>query len=206
MPIYTIDDQPLASRLLTHNVIAKISICNHMEVTSLGICSMPYLVLLGLDWLRHHNPAIDWTRGQLSLSCCGNSLSVPAFGRGYSLVMPSASSFPPSVTSIGLGPHLSNLKFSPWLGVSHPSTMNSYPAGIFINLQAPSSVLRPPCPNGTSRAELKAIWATPPETPSTPELLGSIDIAIVEPEHFHKYAKNLEIGCIWYTTNSELNA
>ena len=83
--------------------------------------------------------------------------------------------------------------------------MTSYPAGIFINLQAPSSVLRPPNPNGPSRAELKAIWSTPPDSMATPDFLGSIDIAIVEPERFHKYTKNLEIGCIWYTTNSELD-
>lgn len=32
-----------------------------------------------------------------------------------------------------------------------------------------------------------------------------IDIALINPERFYKYAKNLEIGCIWYTTNSDLD-
>ena len=91
IPIYTIDDQPLASGLLTHNVITQINIHDHTEITTLGICSMPYLVLLSLDWLKQHNPAIDWTKGQLSLSCCSVSLPVPAFGKGYSLLTPSAS-------------------------------------------------------------------------------------------------------------------
>lgn len=33
----------------------------------------------------------------------------------------------------------------------------------------------------------------------------SIDIAFVKPEWFYKYAKNSKIGCIWYTTHSELD-
>ena len=83
IPIYTIDDQPLSSGLLTHDVISKISIRDHSEITTLGICSMPYPVLLGLNWLKFHNPAVDWAQGQLSLSCCGESLSIPTFGKGY---------------------------------------------------------------------------------------------------------------------------
>ena len=168
---------------------------------------MPYPILLGLDWLKHHNPTIDWTGGQLSLSCCGNSLSVPAVGKGYSLITPSASSFPSSITSVGLGSCLSSLKFSPWLGItSSPSSMNSYLAGIFINLQAVSSLVCPLIPNSPSHMELKAIQSTPPLPSPSPETLGSINIVIVKPEQFHKYAKNLDIGCIWYMTNSELDA
>ena len=209
MPIFTLDDRPLASGLLTHDVITQLGIRNHTEITALGIVSMPYPVLLGLDWLRHHNPAMDWTRGQLSLSCCGVSLPVPAFGKGYSLISPTASRFL-SVASVGLGFRLNNLKtLSPSLLEPTDSKLEpetNFSPGIFANLQAPSSVLRPPVPNGPSRAELHAIWTTPPIIPSTSnESSKTIDISFVEPERFHKYAKNLEIGCIWYTTNSELN-
>ena len=91
IPIYTIDNRPLSLGLLTHDVISKISIHDHSEIAILGICSMPYPVLLGLDWLKSHNPAMDWAQGQLSLSCCGKSLSIPAFGKGYCLVSPIAS-------------------------------------------------------------------------------------------------------------------
>ena len=41
MPIFTIDDQPLSSGLLTHDIIMQIKIRNHTEITTLGICSMP---------------------------------------------------------------------------------------------------------------------------------------------------------------------
>ena len=56
VPIFTIDDQPLSSGLLTHDVITQIDIRDHKEVTALDICSMPHPVLLGLDWLKQHNP------------------------------------------------------------------------------------------------------------------------------------------------------
>ena len=48
MPIFTIDDQPLSLGLLTHDIIMQIKICDHTEITTLGICSMSYLVLTGL--------------------------------------------------------------------------------------------------------------------------------------------------------------
>ena len=102
VPIFTIDDQPLSSGLLTHDMIMQINIHDHKEVTALGICSMPYPVLLGLDWLRQHNPAVDWARGQLSLSCCGSPSLVSAFGKGYSLVIPSAAQSTLSIASVGI--------------------------------------------------------------------------------------------------------
>jgi hypothetical protein len=78
----------LASGLLTHDVITHLKVRDHAEVIRLGIVSMPYPVLLGLDWLKLHNPAIDWARGQLSLSCCGanHDFPVSAFGKGYTSV------------------------------------------------------------------------------------------------------------------------
>ena len=116
MPIFTIDNQPLSSGLLTHDVITQINIHDHKEVTTLGICSMPYPVLLGLDWLRQHNPAVDWAQGQLSLSCCGSSSLVSAFGKGYGLVIPSAAQSTLSIASVGIGFGLNHLKIPSLLG------------------------------------------------------------------------------------------
>ena len=81
----------------------------------------------------------------------------------------------------------------------------SYPARIFINLQAASSILCPPVPNGFGHMELKAIWATSPFVSCSDKTSTSVDIAFVKPEQFHKYAKDSEIEYIWYTTNSELD-
>ena len=67
IPIFTIDNQPLVLGLLTHDVITQLKVRDHTETIQLGIVSMPYPILLSLNWLKQHNPAIDWMRGQLSL-------------------------------------------------------------------------------------------------------------------------------------------
>ena len=175
------------------------------KITNLGICSIPYPVLLGLDWLKQHNPAIDWTRRQLSLSCCGLSSIVPTFGKGYGFLNPSAACSTLSIASVGIGYGLNNLEIPSVLGnMKNLCSSKSYPAGIFTNLQATFSILCPPIPNGLGRTKLKSIWFIPPVIPNHEPSIP-IDIAFVDPEWFHKYAKNQEIGCIWYTTNSDLD-
>ena len=175
------------------------------KITNLGICSIPYPVLLGLDWLKQHNPAIDWTRRQLSLSCCGLSSIVPTFGKGYGFLNPSAACSTLSIASVGIGYGLNNLEIPSVLGnMKNLCSSKSYPAGIFTNLQATSSILHPPIPNDLGRVELKSIWSIPPVIPKHEPLIP-INIAFVDPEEFHKYAKNQEISCIWYTTNSDLD-
>ena len=152
MPIFTINDQPLSSDILIHDVIMQIKICNRTEITTLGICSMPYLVLLGLDWLRQHNHTVNWTCGQLSLSCCGSSTLVSAFGKGYGLIIHSATQSTFSIFSCN------NLKIPPMLNnFKNLQSSKSYPADIFINLQATSFILCSPVPNNLGCAELKAI-------------------------------------------------
>ena len=142
MPIFTIDNQPLSLGLLTHDIIMQIKICDHTEITTLGICSMPYPVLLGLNWLRQHKPTINWTHGHLSLSCCGSSTLVSAFNKGYGLIIPSATQSTLSPALVGMGFGLNNLKIPPMLNnFKDLQSLKSYPAGIFINLQAASSVL-----------------------------------------------------------------
>ncbi|QRV77364.1 Transposon Tf2-1 polyprotein [Ceratobasidium sp. AG-Ba] len=46
---------------------------------------MPYPVLLGLDWLKSHNPSIDWVLGSLTLSCCSIPDSSPLVVRSLSV-------------------------------------------------------------------------------------------------------------------------
>ena len=80
-----------------------------------------------------------------------------------------------------------------------------YPSGTFSNLQAISSVIWPPIQNGYCHKELKTIWSTPLIVSQKSEPSKLMDIAFVDPEQFHKYVKNLDIGCIWYTTNLNLD-
>ena len=54
VPVYTIDNHPLTSGLLTHDVITQLQVREHSEIIKLGIINMKYPILLGLDWLKKH--------------------------------------------------------------------------------------------------------------------------------------------------------
>ena len=154
--LFTIDDRPLTSGLLTHDVISQLKVRDHTEIIRLGIVSMPYSVLLGLDWLKQHNPTTDWTHGQLALSCCSTNHDFPvsAFGKGYGLASPSVSDLL-SVSSLGLGLHLQNppptSKYSlPDLTRNYAPKPETFASGAFANYSSLSSILRPLLPNGLS--------------------------------------------------------
>lgn len=133
---------------MTHDVLTNLKMRSHSETIQLGVVTMPYPVLLGLDWLKRHNPDIDWVRGQLALSCCGANHAFPisAFGKGYDLISPKRlSSF--SIGSVGLGFGLSDKpplskSMLPDVPVSKPE--QSFPPGVFANLGSLCSVIRPP--------------------------------------------------------------
>ncbi|GLB42514.1 hypothetical protein LshimejAT787_1105290 [Lyophyllum shimeji] len=118
IPIYTIDDRPLTSGLLTHDVITQLKVCDHSERIQLGVVSMPYPVLLGLKWLRQHNPSVNWTRGHLTLSCCGANHDFPVTAFMYSTRAASGSRplIPPA--SAGLR--------------TSPAGLRAHPAGLLV--------------------------------------------------------------------------
>ena len=62
LPIHVIDGRPIITGSITHrSTIFRLSTQNHHENIALNITSIgEYPLLLGLDWLRHHNPIIDW--------------------------------------------------------------------------------------------------------------------------------------------------
>ena len=174
---------------------------------------MPYPVLLGLDWLKQHNPAIDWTHSQLALSCCGanHNFPVSAFGKGYGLASPSVSDLL-SVSSLGLGLCLQNpppiSKYSlPNLTRNYAPKPETFVSRAFANYSSLSSILCPLLPNGLSWRELKSIWLSPlsPPLPFFGPPNKPIDISIVSPERFTKYSKNKNCYCIWYTSNQDLD-
>ncbi|KLO03880.1 hypothetical protein SCHPADRAFT_948217, partial [Schizopora paradoxa] len=61
-----------------------------------------------LNWLQQHNPAIDWVKGQLALSCCGvnplypHSPIPPLVGTGHGLIHLQTTPSP-SLASVGMG-------------------------------------------------------------------------------------------------------
>lgn len=69
---------PEESRV-THEVVARLKIHNHHEEIRLDVFeTATHDVILGLPWLRKHNPDIDWKNRKLSLRCdCGTTASKP---------------------------------------------------------------------------------------------------------------------------------
>ena len=84
-----------------NGVLETLNICGHSELIRLGVISVPYPIILSLNWLHHHNPVVDWAHSQLSLSCCGTDFSV-------------------TVPVIGEGPHLTS-SGSQFSALQHPS-------------------------------------------------------------------------------------
>ena len=209
VPIFTVDDRPLSSGLLTHDVITQAKVRNHIEIIRLGIVTMPYPVLLGLNWLKQHNPAIDWARGRLALSCCGADLnsSVSAVGKGYSLPDPSDSDH---ISSLALGSRLPSPSQNNLPDLDHNLAPKPevFASGTFANAPKPEafasgpsaiprltpSIFQPPIPNGLSQHKLKS---------PLPSLSPPISVSHVSPERFLKYSKNQHCYCIWYTPNED---
>ena len=57
--IMVVDDCPIASGLITQNIVANISISSHSKTCTLTVVAVGFPIILGLDWLQHHNPKID---------------------------------------------------------------------------------------------------------------------------------------------------
>ncbi|OBZ76513.1 Retrotransposon-derived protein PEG10 [Grifola frondosa] len=87
VPVMAVDDRPISTGLVTHDIITSLSVQSHSENISLGVVKVSFPVILGLDWLRRHNPAIDWARNRLAFSCCSANPSYPvlALGKGFGL-------------------------------------------------------------------------------------------------------------------------
>ena len=118
--------------MITQDVITNISIGSHSETQALTVVAVSYPIILGLDWLQHHNPNIDWHESHLTLNCCGlnpaNPTKVYVKGFGPPLRPNSVRS-----TSVGLGlglsiPVISSSYLVPSVPVSTPSSQQETPA------------------------------------------------------------------------------
>src|ERR1700722_139171 len=71
IPVYNADGKPNAGGPITEYVVTQMKVGTHSEeiwlvVTDLGDGE----IFLGHDWLKEHNPTIDWTKGTLDLDSC----------------------------------------------------------------------------------------------------------------------------------------
>ena len=72
IPLYNIDGTHNKMGDITHVAELGLQIGEHVEeraiftVADIG----PEDLIIGIDWLRKHNPEIDWKEGQFTLDCC----------------------------------------------------------------------------------------------------------------------------------------
>ena len=76
IPLYNIDGTENRDGTITEVAVLDMAIGDHREkvvfvVTDIGEED----AIIGLDWLREHNPEIDWERGSLRLSRCPETCS-----------------------------------------------------------------------------------------------------------------------------------
>ncbi len=61
----------------------KLQIGTHHEVFEFGVSALGKLdIYLGHDWLRYHNPTIDWQKGSLFMKNCPGTCNVPEEDNG----------------------------------------------------------------------------------------------------------------------------
>src|ERR1700677_4801347 len=71
IPIYNVDGTLNEGGTIKEAVDLIVSHGNHKERATFWVCSLGAdRVILGLPWLRLHNPVINWSTGEIELSCC----------------------------------------------------------------------------------------------------------------------------------------
>ena len=64
---------------ITDYVDMRMTILDHSEKISLAVTKIGNLELfIGLDWLRNHNPSIDWTEAKISFGRCPDACGYTA--------------------------------------------------------------------------------------------------------------------------------
>ena len=71
MPVYNADGTLNQLGKITEYVEVRMMVGDHSERIQLAVTKLgnPEL-FLGMDWLKDHNPSVDWTQGKLSFDRC----------------------------------------------------------------------------------------------------------------------------------------
>ncbi|KAF9799016.1 hypothetical protein IEO21_10631 [Rhodonia placenta] len=82
IPLYNIDGTLNKDGSISEVAVLQMQIGDHVEKTVFTVMDIgPEDVIVGLDWLREHNPEIDWESGSLKLSQCSETCSTRKTGR-----------------------------------------------------------------------------------------------------------------------------
>jgi hypothetical protein len=71
VPVYNADGTLNKGGLITHVVHLRLAVQDHTEVFPLAITDTGKSdMIIGYNWLRKHNPEINWEKGELKFSWC----------------------------------------------------------------------------------------------------------------------------------------
>ena len=74
IPVFNADGTKNTSRKLTHTLQLKVVIGEHGEIMNFGVSNLGQSDLfLGHDWLKHHNPEINWETKIIKFTHCPGS-------------------------------------------------------------------------------------------------------------------------------------
>ncbi|KAJ3500263.1 hypothetical protein NMY22_g19316 [Coprinellus aureogranulatus] len=174
--------------LLPKTLLQIFVFSSHSEVISFAVVSVPYPLILGLDWLCRHNPHINWTDPHLTLSCCDLPSPISVRPRGSGLVGPSQShdsihACPITSTGLGFGLQACLLSRVPAPTCTAPVDPEpppvSSPKSSFLSFLTQWT--------GFGRSTLDSSLPRPP-----------LNISTCTSRRFRKYAKNAPLGVIRY--------
>jgi len=79
IPVEVIDGRIISSGGVTKETLPlKVSLGDHQETITFNLIPAPkHPFILGLNWLKHHNPHIDWTNGTVLIQETTATLSEP---------------------------------------------------------------------------------------------------------------------------------
>ena len=100
---YTIGETDISSGAITHHTHGlHLTYMNHEEQIKLDITKLiDYPVILGITWLRQHNPSIQWPNNSVSIP---NKITTPTLDNNqttdvlYAQLLPTTNSNPPMDT------------------------------------------------------------------------------------------------------------
>ena len=71
IPLVNADDSANKIGAITEQARLRLIMAEHEEDITASVAEIgPYDLIIGVNWLRHHNPEIDWTVGRVEMSRC----------------------------------------------------------------------------------------------------------------------------------------
>jgi len=71
IPVFNVDGSPNEARQISEVMDVVLYYKTHSERMLLAVSRLgKQSLILGYDWLKDHNPRIDWEKGEVEMTCC----------------------------------------------------------------------------------------------------------------------------------------